>query len=104
MKFGEPMRRCPAMSMPMTPPATIGSFGTPGTTGPAWPNGSCWPSEMPRAHDTRASFTSEAPNTLVHPATVLCDLRKLRPQADVDVPSTTPPKKPGTKRVRSAKM
>ena len=59
---------------------------------------------MPRAHDTRASFTSEAPKTFVQPATVLCDFRKLRPQAEVDVPSTTPPKNPGTKRVRSAKM
>lgn len=104
MKFGEPIRISPEMSTPTTPPVTAESFGTPGICGPAWPKGSCWPSEMPRAHDTRASLTSAAPNTFVQPATVLCDVRKFLPQAEVDVPSTTPPKKPGTKRVRSAKM
>ena len=41
------------------------------------------------------------PSTLVHPPTAACDVRKLRPQAEVDVPSTMPPRNPGTNRVRS---
>ncbi len=107
MKFGEPIRMWPSMSTPTMPPATVGSLGTPLKpicSMPLWPNGSCCPSLVPRAYDTRDSFTRREPSTLFQPPTTACESRKFRPQADVEVPSSTPPNQPGTKRTRLLPM
>src|SRR4029453_9765141 len=107
MKFGDPMRMWPSMSMPTMPPAARGSLGPPLNPIcplPLPPNGSCVPSLVPRAYEKRDSFTSPDPNTLFQPPTTACESRLFLPQADVDVPSSTPPNQPGTNRKRLLPM
>ena len=91
------------MVMPVMPPAMRGSVGTPPTAAPAggcWPNGSCTASDFAWAQDTRSSLTIVGERMRVQPPTRPFDFMTWSPKAEVPVPSTTPPKAPGMKRVR----
>ena len=51
-------------------------------------------------HEKRNSFTMAGPMMRVQPPTRPFDFITWSPKADVPVPSTTPPKAPGMKRLR----
>src|SRR6478736_5354064 len=103
-KSGEPMRpspdppKKPSMLMPCRPPATVGSVTEPGivaAAGGKTPYGCCTASDVACDHEMRASFTMLDEITRVQPPTNALVLIVWFPNADVPVPSTTPPKAPG---------
>src|SRR5690349_9319668 len=92
-----------SIAMPGRPPATTGFVTVPGIVaadGAVRPNDCCTASEVDRDHDTRNSFTIAELMTRVQPPTTALVLIVWLPNADVPVPSTTPPKAPGISRSR----
>src|SRR4029079_4942454 len=108
-KSGEPRRprpdppKSPVTERPGKPPATVGSVIMPGIcadVGGASPNAWCTASDTDCDHENRASFTVRDDSTRVHPPTTALVLIFWLPNADVPVPSITPPNAPGIWRSR----
>src|SRR5215510_5626191 len=92
-----------SIATPGRPPATIGLVTAPGIVADAGgvsPNDCCTASDVDRDHETRNSFTLFADITFVQPPTNALVLIVWLPNAEVPVPSTTPPKAPGIWRSR----
>ena len=78
----------------MTEPGIVAALG-------GWmPNGCCTASDSEREYDSRNSLTIAAVRMRVHPPTIPLVWMVWLPNADVPVPSTTPPKAPGIWRLR----
>src|SRR6185295_18249460 len=93
----------PSIVIPGRPPATVALVIEPGmvaAAGGARPNAWCTASEVDCDHDRRNSLTVTGPMILVQPPTTALVLIVWFPNADVPVPSTTPPKAPGICLVR----
>ena len=89
--------------MPGRPPATIGLVTDPGivaAAGGCRPNDCCTASDVDCDHEKRNSLTIADEITRVQPPTSALVLIVWLPNADVPVPSTTPPNAPGIWRVR----
>ena len=80
-----------------------GLLGTPwmvAAAGGCCPKGSCTASDLAPIQEKRNSFTTVGEKMRVQPITSPLVLIFWSPKAEVPVPSSTPPKAPGTKRWR----